>query len=63
MTRLPATLDTARPPRLGLVVLQSDETIEGDFRRLVPNGADLLVSRVPSATRSRPKAWPGWRRI
>lgn len=59
MTRLPATLDTARPPRLGLVVLQSDETIEGDFRRLVPDGADLLVSRVPSGDEVTPESLAG----
>lgn len=34
-------------PRLGLVVLQADETIEADFRRLLPD-APLLVTRVPS---------------
>ena len=40
-----------RPPPLGLVVLQADETIEGDMRRLLPadaGAADLLVTRVPS---------------
>ena len=41
-----------RPPALGLVVLQADETIEADMRRLLPpvdeGGADLLVTRVPS---------------
>ena len=36
-------------PRLGLVTLQSDLTIEGDMRRLLPERAELLVSRVPSA--------------
>ncbi|MFZ7089794.1 maleate cis-trans isomerase family protein [Primorskyibacter sp. 2E233] len=36
--------------KLGLVVLQSDETIEHDFRRLVPeSGVSLFVSRIPSA--------------
>lgn len=35
-------------PRLGLVVLQADETIEGEFRRIVPSDVDLYVSRVPS---------------
>jgi maleate isomerase len=35
--------------RLGLIVLQSDETIEHDFRRMVPvDSIDLYVSRVPS---------------
>jgi len=35
--------------RLGLVVLQADETIEHDFRRLLPiDGVSLLTTRVPS---------------
>ena len=33
----------------GLIALQSDETIEHDFRRLLPtDGVSLYVSRVPS---------------
>lgn len=35
-------------PRLGLIALQADETIEGDLRRLMPDGAELMVSRVVS---------------
>ena len=35
-------------PRLGLVALQSDETIELDFRRLFSTDTALYVSRVPS---------------
>jgi len=35
-------------PVLGLVVLQADERIEADLRRLLPAPVDLLVSRVPS---------------
>jgi maleate isomerase len=34
--------------RLGLVVLQTDETIELDFRRILPKDTDLYVTRVPS---------------
>jgi len=33
---------------LGLVVLQSDETIEQDFRHVMPREAALHVTRVPS---------------
>jgi maleate isomerase len=44
----PHRLTVERAPQLGLIVLQSDETIEPDFRRLIPIRADLLVSRVPS---------------
>lgn len=34
--------------RLGLIVLQVDETIESEFRRMLPSDVDLYVSRVPS---------------
>lgn len=35
---------------LGLIVLQSDETIEHEFRRLLPgDGVSFYVSRIPSA--------------
>lgn len=46
---LPYRLTTDRPPQLGLIVLKSDETIERDFRRLMPRRAELMVSRIPSA--------------
>lgn len=35
-------------PILGLVALQSDQTIEADFRRILPVATELYVSRVPS---------------
>ena len=44
------TLTKTRAPQLGLIVLQSDETLELDMRRLLPADAELLVSRVPSGT-------------
>ena len=47
---LPYELVTNEPVRLGLVVLQSDETIETDMRRMLPETVELLVTRVPSAT-------------
>ncbi len=41
--------ETTRLPRLGLLVLQEDDTIEGDFRRLLPiDGMQLFHSRLPS---------------
>jgi maleate isomerase len=40
--------DMRDEPRLGLIVLQSDETIENEFRRIIPPEATLHVSRVPS---------------
>ena len=33
---------------IGLVVLQSDETIEDDLRRLVPPSVRLMATRIPS---------------
>ena len=41
-------LTERRPKQLGLIVLQADETIEPDMRRLLPDDIELLVSRVPS---------------
>lgn len=41
-------LEDTRPPQIGLIVLQADETIEPDMRRLLPAGIEMLVSRVPS---------------
>lgn len=41
--------ETHRPTQLGLIALQADETIERDFRRLIPEEIEVLVSRVPSA--------------
>ena len=46
---LPYELVTDESVRLGLVVLQSDETIEADMRRMLPDSVELLVTRVPSA--------------
>ncbi len=45
---LPYALDADRPTQIGLITLQSDETIERDFRMLLPADVELLVSRVPS---------------
>lgn len=54
MSRPPYTLGPVPGPRLGLVVLQADETIEGEMRRLWPAGAELLVTRVPSGAAVTP---------
>lgn len=35
-------------PALGLIALQVDERIEADFRQLMPQAVDLMVTRVPS---------------
>lgn len=46
---LPYTLIADDPIPIGLIVLQSDESIETDLHRMKPAGVNLLVSRVPSA--------------
>ncbi len=56
MSDLTYTLDEARAPQLGLIVLQSDETIEADMRRLLPGSAELLVSRIPSGAEVSPES-------
>ncbi|MDU8910405.1 Asp/Glu racemase [Aestuariicoccus sp. MJ-SS9] len=38
----------ANEPRFGLIVLQRDESLEHDLRRILPGAVNLLVSRVPS---------------
>lgn len=48
MSALPYTLDNLNQKTIGLVVLQSDETIEQDFRAALPRDVNLHVSRVPS---------------
>lgn len=44
------SFEDERPTQFGLVVLQSDETIEPDMRRLLPLNVEYMVSRVPSDT-------------
>jgi len=51
----PYVLRASGPTCLGLIVLQSDETVEEDFRRLVPRSIRLLVSRVPSGAEVTPE--------
>lgn len=46
--QVPYRLDTQRPKQVGLIVLQSDETLERDMRVLLPAATEFLVSRVPS---------------
>jgi len=48
MTGFAYRLDPPDRPRLGLIVLQADETIEGEFPALVEGRAAVHVSRVPS---------------
>lgn len=49
MMALPYDIDTVHRTQIGLIVLQADETLEDDMRRLLPDDVSCLVSRVPSA--------------
>ena len=48
MTSFDYALDPPDQPILGLVVLQADETIEGDFQRLLHPDVRRFISRIPS---------------
>lgn len=48
MTSLRYSLSGDHPPTLGLIVLQVDETIEDEFRRLIAPATRLHVTRVAS---------------
>ena len=41
--------------RLGLIVLKSDETIENEFRQIIPGQCDLYHSRIPSQPEVTPE--------
>lgn len=53
MTEFSYDLETETAPRLGLVVLQTDEQLECDLRGLIPD-ATCYVSRVPSGAEVTP---------
>ena len=40
---LPYRLTETRAPQVGLIILQSDESIERDFRRMLPHGLALMI--------------------
>ncbi len=47
MTIYPFDVETSDLPNIGLIALQTDETIEPDFHRLIaPEAANLYVSRI-----------------
>jgi maleate isomerase len=48
MTVFDYALDAPTTQNMGLVVLQTDETLEQDFRRMLPLNVSLYASRVPS---------------
>lgn len=45
----PCRFEEPAGPRYGLVVLRTDETLEGDMRRLLPPDARVHVARLPNA--------------
>lgn len=49
-------LEPQRPVQIGLIVLQEDETVEDDFRRLLPAEVSVMVSRVPSGRDVTPES-------
>lgn len=56
MTTYTYSRSTDGPAPLGIIVLQTDETIEGDLRRMLPLDVPLYVSRVPSAPEVTPES-------
>ncbi|MDG1067146.1 MAG: Asp/Glu racemase [Sulfitobacter sp.] len=56
MTRYNYTRAPDGPAPLGMIVLQTDETLEGDLRRMLPADAPLYVSRVPSGADVTPES-------
>jgi maleate isomerase len=54
MSQYPYTRAPETMAPLGMVVLQTDETLEGDLRRMLPVQVPLYVSRVPSAPQVTP---------
>ncbi|MHA7888217.1 maleate cis-trans isomerase family protein [Roseicyclus sp.] len=47
--------EPSRPPQIGVIVLQADESLEPDFRRLLPAPIEVLASRVPSGEHVLPE--------
>lgn len=56
MTRYTYTRSLDGPAPLGLVVLQTDETIEADMRRMLPPETPLYITRVPSGPDVSPQS-------
>ena len=56
MSTAPYTLVESDALRIGLIVLQADETIENDMRRMLPDNGECLVSRVASGTHVTPES-------
>ena len=52
---LPCEFEAPTGPRFGIVVLRTDETLEGDLRRLLPVEARVHVTRVENADEVDPE--------
>jgi maleate isomerase len=55
VTALPFTTFDDTRPKLGMIVLQADETVEDEMRSLLPETVSLNVSRVPSGAQLTPE--------
>jgi maleate isomerase len=55
MTRYSYSQAPDGPAPLGMIVLQVDETLEGDLRRMLPADAPLFITRVASAPTVTPE--------
>ena len=55
LTGFPFEVEKNISKKLGLVVLQADETIENELRRIIPHHCDVYHSRIPSAPEVTPK--------
>ena len=49
LTGFPFEVEKNNSKKLGLVVLQADETIENELRKIIPHHCDIYHSRIPSA--------------
>ena len=55
MTRFAYESAACAEGAIGLIVLQADETIEGDFRRMLASDVAFYTSRVPSGAEVSPE--------
>ncbi|MFD2739107.1 Asp/Glu racemase [Sulfitobacter aestuarii] len=56
MLRYQYDLKPPQQPALGMIVLKSDQVIEGDFRRMLPPDQPVHVTRVESAAEVSPRS-------
>ena len=55
MVGFPFRLTSETKKKLGLIVLQADQTIETEFRKVLPSHCDLYHSRIPSEPHVTPE--------